>query len=282
MKGLLLDVDSGGVEGSIRLLVKTSEGTRFLEDPSFKPYFYLDAAKLPKHPLVKKTEEVTRSLNGEEKRFYKVYCEKPSDVPRASEELAAFGEVFEDKIPFHRRYLFDTGLKPCGGVEFTEKNGAIIENAKRCEAGFNVKSLALDIETHNKRGFSEAARDPAIIIGYAFGEKSGTLSYEKGGSEKEMLEEFSALVEKEDPDVLMTYNGDAFDLPYLKERARRVKAEYHLSRDGRPVTVKAFGLRPQARVSGRIHFDVFNATSFLNYIGAIKSPRLKLEIVYEN
>ncbi len=278
MKGLLLDVDSGGKEGYIRLLVRANGKTRFYEDASFKPYFYVDSAKKPEHALVEKAVEVERELNGEKKRVYQVFCSKPSDVPRAAEELAAYGEVFEQKIPFHRRYCVDKGLKPCGGVEFDEG----VKNVRRCEAEFDASLLSFDIETYNKRGGSEADRDPAIIIGYAAPEKSGTLSYGKGGSEKRMLEEFSAFVEKEDPDLLLTYNGDGFDVPYLKERARRGKAKYSLSRDGKPAAIRSFGARQSARVSGRVHFDVYNAVYFLNYIGAIKSPRLKLETVYEN
>ncbi|MDP2717944.1 MAG: DNA-directed DNA polymerase, partial [Candidatus Micrarchaeota archaeon] len=78
-----------------------------------------------------------------------------------------------------------------------------------------------------------------------------------------------------------TYNGDQFDLPCLQERIFKTGAKAHLGRDGSTVKTKRLGIRTVSKLGGRIHYDVYSTVAFLNYIGAIKLPRMTLEHAYE-
>lgn len=266
------------------------EGGKTLYDPGFKPYFYLKPKNKGKEPRLEaegvkpvRLEWVERTVAGEKRELLKVYCGHPSHVPKLSDAAKAFGDVFEYKIPFARRYLIDKGLVPCNEVAVEAKGDEVKSIRPGAPKEFKPRMLSFDIETYNKRGLSDAAQDACIMIGTAGEKGSPVFSFnpkEKEG-EKKVLEEFASFVQKEAPDLLCTYNGDAFDLPYLKQRAQKTRAKFFLGAGEKPVTVKSFGARPRSRVTGRVHFDVFNAVAFSSTIGALKSPRLTLEKVFE-
>ncbi|PIZ90644.1 hypothetical protein COX86_03885 [Candidatus Micrarchaeota archaeon CG_4_10_14_0_2_um_filter_60_11] len=282
VRGSLLQVDV--VRGGIfRLALLTRNGTKRVYDDSFKPYFYYAGVEAPRGF---KSERVKKLVAGKERELFKVYCRKPGDVPASAELLRNKAECFEYDIPFQRRYLVDKGITPCDGIEVEteERNGRqFVKAIKRVEGEpFAPKTLAFDIETYNERGISEPTRDPCLMIGYADEEGTGLLEQGPRGfkTEKEMLEAFAALLREKRVDLLCTYNGDEFDLPYLKERAVRTGAVMRLGRDKAPVHVKRLGIRNRAGVGGRTHFDVYDAVYFLNYIGAIRLERMRLEDVY--
>ena len=283
MQGSLLDADL--VKGKIiRLIVKSSGRTERFYDDSFKPYFYFDGEK----PKDFESERVERLIHGKKKGLWKVYCNAPGDVPAASEALKSKGQCFEFKIPFYRRYLIDKGLVPCDGVEveFEERKGRkFVKKIKRVDGiEFKPKIVSLDIETYNERGFSNAMRDPCLMVGYADEGGAGLLEHGKRGfaTEKEMLEALGGLLKEKRADIVFTYNGDEFDLPYLQERAKKVNARMHLGRDRSAVKVKRLGMRNRARLGGRVHLDVYDEIFFLNYIGAVRLERLRLEDVYKS
>ena len=180
-----------------------------------------------------------------------------------------------------------------------------------------LNEMAFDIETHNPAGVPNARADPCIMISYATvrtpeafaghrgqrepasvengGEENGVITYSKNSAavakkvqgvkvvegEKQMIEEFCRLVREKKVDLLASYNGDEFDLPYLIERAKALKAELKLGRDSKPISVKKLGLRRRAKIGGRIHFDAFTPISFLNFIGSYRFTRLTLGAVYK-
>jgi len=149
----------------------------------------------------------------------------------------------------------------------------------------------------NPRGVTDAKRDECTMISYAQPSPKGGGSIEaavisrdkkfsvafveKHETEKEMLEAFGALLHAKSPDLLCTYNGDAFDVPFLTERAKQTKAKLFFGRSKREARTKRLGLRVLTSFPGRVHYDVFAAVSFLNTIGAIRLPRLTLERAYE-
>ncbi|MFH0971552.1 MAG: DNA-directed DNA polymerase [Candidatus Micrarchaeota archaeon] len=296
----------------LRLLLKDPQTKRTYRvyDGEFEPYLYLrpkegeidkiqeDLMRIRvfdhgKEVKIKKVGKVTRSLRHEEYDFLKITCLHPSDVTKIRDEAKKFGETFEHGISFTKRYLIDKGLIPMREVEFHEGDGrkisgiAPIEDAQLSEVP--MKLMALDIETYNPKGIPNPLSDPAILIGWADGEEKGIFTFQKkvrdenahvSATEKEMLEAFGDFLKRKKVDLLATYNGDQFDLPYLRDRAKVLKAGMHLGRDRAPPKSKSLGLRIQTSLNGRIHFDVFPIVSFLNTIGAYKLARLTLENVY--
>ena len=298
----------------LRLLLKDPETKKTFRayDENFEPYFYVKAEGKPEEIeavkadllkirafdrgneiKIKRIEGVRKALLHEECDFLKIVCFHPSDVTKIREEAKRFGETYEHGISYTKRYLIDKALTPCNLMELEETDGrkisAISEIIEEHPSELPYNLVALDIETYNPKTVPNPVSDPAIMIGWADSGGKGIFSFQKKirdvdieilDSEKLMLERLGDFLKEKKADLISTYNGDQFDLPYLRDRAKALKAEMYLGRDRSAPRSKSLGLRSLTTLNGRIHFDVFPVVSFLNFIGAYKLPRLTLEVVY--
>ncbi|MBR9706195.1 hypothetical protein GOV14_04115 [Candidatus Pacearchaeota archaeon] len=73
--------------------------------------------------------------------------------------------------------------------------------------------------------------------------------------EEEMLEAFIKAVDDYDPDILTGYFSDGFDLPFLRERAKRNKIKLALGIDGSQPTFSR-GAQRTGKIKGRVHIDL--------------------------
>jgi DNA polymerase I len=301
---------------AIRLLLKHAGNARAfrLYDSSLKPYFYLKPRKATEANPAKTEdlkrdvrgalqgvaeaeaiEEVERKLFARPEKFLRIAVNDPANVPKAREALKHMGETYEFDIPWTARYLMDKNLSPSALVE-VEFEGMELKKITRVGAEVEtaplkaLRILAFDIETYNPEGIPDSSKDPVLMISWCDGSGSGVLSHSKKfgsefvrslHSEKEMLLEFSKLLKEKHVDILATYNGDLFDIPYLLARAKRLGTKIQIGRSTvEPKTIKR-GIRAATHVPGRVHLDVYAAVSFLEAIGAVSLPRMTLGKVYE-
>ncbi len=304
VSAFLLNIDyAASGEAIFRLTLKREkDGKVFrLFDNSFEPYFYLlprvgveedqllkiTGVHRGKEVLPTRVECVDRKLRWEKVKLFKVYCKHPGHVPLLASQMKPFGERFEHQIPFVIRYLLDRKLQPMGLVEVKYKD-KFVEKIKAVQDSQppSLRVLAFDIETYNPGIKSDPRRDPCLMVSYATPEKSGVISYGKKFShgfveivanEKAMLERFCEIVRENHVDVITTYNGDEFDLPFLRERAKVLKADFRLGRDRSLPRSKKKGIRLATSLGGRIHFDAYPVVAFLNFIGTFKLQRLTLQ-----
>lgn len=304
----------------MRLYVKSGEETITCIDPSFRPYLYAVAEKpsqvakaigkleVEKNGWTlkpKSIETIKRTVLGREVEAIKVTFNHPNDMPPLRHEIRGFPEVkevYEFDIPLGRRYLIDHELIPMSGVEvrgkITEKGGRkrmVLEEppspAEVPEPELNLMSF--DIETYNPTGSPRAEKDPIIMMSLADNRglrkvltwkdfKAGLDYVEVVKDENEMLRRFIQLVEERDVDVLMGYNTDLFDFPYIRTRAEKFGVKLRLGRDGSEVWSRKRRFATVTRVQGRVHADVYAMVNFLARIGAIKLIRYTLEHVYSH
>ncbi len=305
-KAFLLHIDYAATKGAVlRLVLKRQDNGKVfrLFDNSAKPYFYLvpnsDDENVEAKVLKIKTfyqgteakpvsiEKVKKKLNGKEIIVLKVICSHPGHVPLIASESKQFGQPFEHQIPFILRYLLDRKLTPMDLVE-VKYNGNLVESIAPVNSVElpPLRVLAFDIETYNKNVKSDPKRDPCLMISYATAKRSGVLTYGKKftekyvevlANEKKMLERFCEIVRENHADVIATYNGDEFDLPFLTERAKMLKADFRLGRDKALPKSRKKGIRFASSIGGRIHFDAYPVIAFLNFIGAFKLERMRLQ-----
>ncbi len=311
-QAFLLDAEFIARKNALRLIFKELGNGRVfaLYDHEFEPYFSMllpndDVENLINQVSqtkvfeggetieVKRTELIKKKWMMQDKDFLKVITKTPSHVPKLRDSLKKFAPTFEFNIPFYKRYLADKDLTPCDlfEVEFQAKE---LKSIKRIESDkkLTFRTMAFDIETLTKTSVN-AKDDDCIMISYAYEDEAGVLTHGNGKlcsqsfvkcfeSEKEMLEGFAQIVRDRKIDILCSYNGDEFDLPYLQERARVTKANFNIGRvrSKNPIKIKAAGLRKISKVSGRIHLDVYAIVAFLNRIGTIKLERLTLNAAY--
>jgi DNA polymerase I len=321
MRGLLLDVDYAEEEEQprVRLFIKDESETVAAIDPSFEQYLYVVAndpertakliskLELTEHGQTvkpKSVKVVERTFLGREVEAIKVSFHHPKHMPplrHAMHELPGVKEIYEFDIPSARRYLVDRGLTPMAGVEVTgnveEREGVktlLIDASPKTipipEPKLNVMSF--DIEVYNPTGSPRPDKDPILMISLADNRgfrrvitwrDLGKLDYvEVLGSEREMIKRFVELVEEREIDILLGYNTDLFDFPYMRERAKQLKLELDLGRDRSEVITRKRRFATAARIRGRVHVDVFAMVNFLATIGTIRLIHYTLEDVYRH
>ena len=305
MKLCLLDADYINEKESsiIRLFCKDRNGkTVACLDYNFEPYFYIlpkrgkekgvkkEVEKI-KSIRIKKVEIVERVLFGEKRKFVKVYCFLSTDVPKVRDIVKRWKEVeeeYEYSINFYRRYLIDHQIEGWIDVEGEEeKKNYQTEKVIKIKKIKHVKSdeipklklMSFDIEA-----VEEGGKQKIAMISMMSKNFKKVLTYQKDKyykkhvevlkDEEELLKRFVEIIEKQDPDILLGYNSDAFDFQILRERSEEYpKFKLILSRDKTRMKFTRRARVSSARLKGRVHIDLFS------FINTILSSQLQTEVL---
>jgi DNA polymerase I len=268
----LIDLDYLTWNGNVvvRLWCKDEEGVFIAYDDSFEPYFYVigdvDESDLSlkierKEGIIspKRIERAKMKIFGREREVFKVYARHPQHVPKLREVISQFAEVREADIPFVYRYLIDKDLASLDGVRIKGKEltGHGIRALKVLEIERDEREsfpelsiLAFDCEMLTEMGMPDPKRDPIIVIALKSGEYERIIS---GNDEREVIREFLEIVKNIDPDIIVGYNQDNFDWPYLKKRSSIHGIKLNLGRDASEVALKG---RP--KIAGRLNVDLYD------------------------
>ncbi|MBL7206773.1 MAG: ribonuclease H-like domain-containing protein [Candidatus Aenigmarchaeota archaeon] len=284
----------------VRLWGKTDSGKSIIVlDETFRPYFYVE----PKEPgivndLVKKLETikmegetvqnvevVKRTMLGKEKTLLKVTIKIPANVPKFRDVVKEWPEVrneYEYGISFHKRYIIDKGIIPMNWVEV---DGEEIETDIKVDLAINAaeiksvekdeipkpKILAFDIEVIENVGIIMISLMTSSGFKKVISYGGKTPGVEIVSNEKEMIEKFIEYVKGEDPDIVVTFNGDRYDFLRLEESAKKYGIELDLGRDKKEVL---FGRRAlAAKIRGRVHLDIYN------FVDHVLSSNLSTEVL---
>ncbi|GAB6183563.1 DNA-directed DNA polymerase [Thermodesulfovibrio hydrogeniphilus] len=302
MKFYLLDIDYSD-EGML-LFGISEDGSRIKTiDPTYRSYFYVlpsdieqatkeisEIIKQKALPVTEITKE-RKIFHGEEKIFIKIYTKRHQDLQKVRDavkmlELNRGGsgsviDEFEYQISAPRVYLSEQGFSCLEWLEgeLTVKGGkSLIKDIKKTIwQKPNLKILAFDMEVIEvQRGV------PSIIMISVFGEGlSKIITYQKTdysvdsiivNDEKSVIESFLQIIKNYDPDIICGYNSDLYDMPVLRERAKKLKVSIDsLSRDNSGITLLKRARFTTARLIGRVHIDIFN------FVFNILSPMLQSE-----
>lgn len=259
---MIYDCDYIGRDHAIIRLFSKDGTTHVDYDENFLPYIYgigCTCQDLSKVQGIRECEPVSRTFKGESVDAVRIVFHFPKDVPLFREELHSYCKIYEHDIPFARRYLIDNDIYPMSGDH-------------------DLRVLAFDIETYTET-YPDSRKDPIIIMSLATNEKSVVITYkhvekdyvEVVENETQMLTRFFELIKEIDPEVLVTYNGDNFDFPYILERIKVLKVECPLE-----FRVLGRGATTKVRVPGFCHIDLFPISKRL-----LNLTNYTLEAVYE-
>jgi len=233
----------------------------------------------------------------EKAKLLKITIKDPSKVPKLREELREkknlIENIFEADILFKYRFMADFSLSGLGWVKvkgkFVDTNSVKAKKTIEAEEIESVsldenaplKFLSIDIEVLPQEGLPDPKRDPIILIGLSFypsfkdlntlvlvskivrKKNSDIICFE---NEEKMLEEFKRIVEEFDPDIIVGYNINNFDLPYLLKRMQVNKIGKNLGRcNDKGASSKALGAKNKNYVPGRIIADVYELVK--EYVG---------------
>lgn len=274
-------------------LDSTTQSNIIAYDASFKPYMYV----LPTDTNVCLNQLKQLDLNnleieskidiGVEREFIKITFNHPQEVPKLRDsirDLSAVEQIREYDIPFYRRYLIDKQVTPTNIIELhgnTINNNTydqldidddvilfeIKENPiDTHEISTRNKILSFDIEVYNSQGMPNAEEDPIIMMSLSSNKgldkvistkKSEKEYVETYSTEKEMLERFVEIIKEENPDMLVGYNSDVFDLPYIKKRSEVLDVKLNLGVDGSTIKFMKRGFNNAGIIKGRVHVDLY-------------------------
>ncbi|OYT45823.1 MAG: DNA polymerase [Desulfurococcales archaeon ex4484_42] len=309
IKAYLLDVsyEVVGREPHILLWCIDEGGRRILlRDKTFRPYFYvlpedesvarqvaLSIRRLskPRSPIIK-VEIVGKKYYGRPVKAIRVTTVIPETVREYREEvkkIRGVREVLEADIRFAMRYLIDKGITPCSWfeveVEEVNKSPAYRVNAEYVVKGNpkpipkhippKLKVMAFDIEVYNPRGSPRSKVDPVIIIAVRTDDGVVKQFLSDGKSDAKPIREFINFVLEYDPDIIVGYNSNGFDWPYLLERAKVNGIVLDVGRvKGVEPRTSTYG---HISVPGRLNVDLYD---FAEEIGEVKIKSLEIVAEY--
>jgi DNA polymerase elongation subunit (family B) len=302
----LLDVDYDveNDEGIIFLYGKNKEGKRVLVRKKFFSYFYAMPKEGKENELKKKIESLKnlptkiisvdieeKNWQGEKRKLIKITVQNPrkmKDVRDAIKDWKEVEETYEYNISFYKRFLMDFRIKPSSWIEVEGekvKNNFDVDltiEAKEIKQVEDeepeIKVLALDtewVEVDNQEKLimiSLASKNLKKVL--ALSEWQGKQEYvESFASEEKLIKRFLEIVKEEKPDVIVTYNGDAFDFLKLRERAKKLKIKFGFGIDGKELEFVRRGRTSAARCFGIAHIDLYV------FVDKILSASLKSEVL---
>ena len=190
-------------------------------------------------------------------------------------KLPGVREVLEADIRFAMRYLIDMNLYPMrwyrAKVEERPKPAnlrvdavyEIIGDIEEEEALANrdplegLRKMAFDIEVYNPQRTPDPKKDKVIIIGYQTDDmREPELLIADKGSDAQIIREFANRIIEYDPDIIVGYNQNRFDWPYLVERAHLYGFKLDVGRrvGGEP-TPSVYG---HYSIPGRLNVDLYD------------------------
>lgn len=281
----------------IRLFGKTAEGEAVCALTSKTlPYFYIDvkdglekAKSEIEKSLGAQAETVEKILPigyQKPKNILKVVGKDPSAVPDMKEAARKYGTPYEADILFKYRYLVDNMLKGMtwvrveGKPAFTKTVRCKAIEAETVEpaqaeqkANAPLRYLSLDIEavSDSDDRIPEAEKDGIVIISLCFfpdykNKRTLVLSAKpiKTGSnviacadEKEMLKKFIEIVNGYDPDIVIGYNINNFDMPYIVKRLEILQIPRDFGRTEKSVFCRKLQNGHSCSMSGRVVVDPY-------------------------
>ncbi|MEM4512923.1 MAG: DNA polymerase II [Ignisphaera sp.] len=276
------------------------EGRRvILRDKRFRPYFYvildneystsskieimrkhIESLSQPKSPIISIDHEKKKFM-GKSTEVLKITTLIPEYVREYRKDIMkipGIKDVVEADIRFSMRYLIDNDIYPCTWHKFKVARKGL-SSGFRVQAEYEIveilnridklelpklRTLAFDIEVYNPRGTPRPDRDPIIIISMVNSEKEVMYLTARDKDDKVILREFVNYVQKYDPDIIVGYNSNNFDWPYLIDRSKRLGLKLDLSRRmGIEPTKSVHG---HVSIPGRINIDLYDLAEELTEI----------------
>lgn len=223
------------------------------------------------------------------KKFIKISFKHPQEVPKYRDiirDLDSVMQIREHDIPFYRRYLIDKDLTPMAEIELVGEELDEFENIDNDDVTIiklsqdpktistdvqDFRIMSFDLEVRNPHGMPNPDDDEIIMIGIDSNVGISKVISTKGtefeddemnfietvSSEKEMIESFVKTVKEANIDIIIGYNSDNFDFPYLRDRAKLLGVDLDLGMDGSNLKFLRRGYTNAATIKGLLHVDLY-------------------------
>ena len=281
MRGWLIDIYPEYETNSIVYWVRTKNGVHRFADSSFSPKIFVHSSPdrldelehaLPILGAVKSTERVMKRtwLGEKEREVLDVTIgdySKVEDVAHTIDNRGRYKDysLFNVDLRLSQRYFVEKRLFPMGLLEFTPKPHMLDDPYEIDYELPPLKGVELNLSAEARRGI------PTFDDRLKYAKVGNNLI---DGPEETILRGIERLLRQDDPDVIYTEDGDAFWIPYLYERSKRLGLPpVKLGRDDDGKCVERKGKSyfsygrilykpPSHKLKGRIHID--RSSSFMH------------------
>ena len=279
----LLDVNQEVVEGipEIRIWGLDEKGKKILiVDRNFKPHFYVlpknfEDAEILAGKIKNEIRDAIEVLVEDKKYFgkpvkaVKVILNNLENVEHNVKTLLKnplVKEVLHDDLRYSSLYLVEQGLKPCGWHKVKVEKFKPIHNVK-VDDFYLAKSkpeslekfdlpplrlLAFSAIYHTKIGSPNPERDPILVISTLTNEGEKKIFMAKDEDDKDLLVSFVDYVQKFDPDIIVGYNSNRIDFPYMLQRSKKLGIKLALDRVNAEPHTSVYG---HVSIVGRLNID---------------------------
>ena len=280
----------------IGLICRDENGKRAEFVAKYNPYFFVIFEEEPSETFLEELKRKFSAINIEKVEFkelghtYKIFFENTYNLTFARREIVnenIVKEIREFDIPFTKRYAIDKNIEMFSWYKIRHKEKYVESIEKLDKKKMKLKIGCFDIETSSLGKFSDASVDEIISICFMcddkimlFTTKDSKMEFcKKCKDEKGMLEEFFKVIEECDPDVIVTYNGDGFDFPYIIERAKILGIKNKFLEK---IKFRHIGEDTAAFIEGIQHLDAFKMLILLKRLGVVNLIKFDLESVVES
>src|SRR2546425_2188861 len=285
----LLDINHENYEGesSIWIWGITHEGKRvLLLDSNYRAYFYRlprkeqDPEELRKkleaerpHPTIENAAIERKKLLADERVVLKVFCKDSDSLEKAAREtLKKTGAeaTYEEKLRLAIKYQYDPETSPARGP------GGEPTASKKDQKKFSVKEqltapahprpipkeeppsldlLSFSLLSVSKIGAPSPIRNPIQIINWRTDKNANEVLLTHADSDQVTIQRFGEDVIKNNPDFVLSFEGNSIHWPYLVKRANKTKTPLRVGRDEGPPHQSLFG---HYSLIGRANVDLLN------------------------
>ncbi|HZD13109.1 MAG TPA: 3'-5' exonuclease, partial [Candidatus Binatus sp.] len=236
MKGWLFDLYTQSPGRMIVWLKTFDKGTVKLVD-RWKPSFYVAGKQGDLRLLSSRLRNENRfeewyervELSTTKKPVLRIFYDGKRDCENVKSLIIRLGgddlryRLYNLDIPPDQLYLYEKDLFPLAHVEAHESDLGV--SWKLLDSSYAVdyhiprfKTMQLEVFTKSNSSFSCAKFSDPLEKIVLQGEKDGFII--RSQSEEDKLLDLMDLVQKEDPDIIITKQGDSFQFPYLGWRAK--------------------------------------------------------------
>lgn len=195
---------------------------------------------------------------------HSISCFKKINYNYSEDKILSF-EVIEDvSLETLNHLTFDIEVLPLKDLSFPDPKTSPVISICVMDQNYNYTVFFL----------KDISFDQTEIINY-YKEKKVEISFFT--DESLMISSFFNFLEKKDPDIIFTYNGDNFDFSYLYKRYKKIKSQ-ELNFFKR----MTFHKRASSSVSidSIVHLDTYILMRLLNYLQVFNYSKLDLNTVY--
>ena len=277
----------GSAQGGVLLWLLGEDGERRLLHQPFSITFYI-AGPEPGLRAVRRfleNQPIPLSVLPAERRdlfrreplpVLAVRVAQPGAQPRLFKQvLARFPDLtyYDADISLPLRYAAAHGVFPLAHCRVSASKDGQVESITALDSPWDIDPPPPPVRTLTVKPDSNPFHSPPSCLDIRSGRCDYRLSLEP---ERAFLVGLRAILQRHDPDLLLTSWGDTWLLPYLLERARQRGIPLPLNRDpGQPVLRRearsyfSYGQiihqGQQVHLFGRWHLDIFNAMLFHDY-----------------